>query len=319
MEHLVSAASRCSGRICNRLQTRALQCFLYRNYLSAPSGNNALSSSSASRLLLNIKTQEPSPPSYTDLSALQESARTAFLDWKKNPNATPPPQPIVFAFTPTPVFTLGRRMNEATISTLERTQLEADLQCAWPASPAQHSSDGNTLALQPQIQPTMRGGLMTYHGPGQIVLWPTIDLHSPRHQHFSVRAYARLLENTTHAVLRSACGIVTELDEDEPGVWIAPDARDGRLRKIAAMGVHLRRHVSGLGVAVNMDVPVAGAPEENPWARFVPCGITDRAVTNVQQEMGEKWNREVFQTFPRKWAEEFARRIGLDKVEEVDV
>ncbi|KAL1902100.1 hypothetical protein Cpir12675_000210 [Ceratocystis pirilliformis] len=284
-----------------------LQTSFWKNYSSA-STRDGLSS----KLLLSVKAQGSSLSSYTELSTMQESARSAFLAWKKNPDSGPPPQPIVFAFTPSPVFTLGRRMHEADISGSERAAIIADLQCSWPAHPTFN-------ALKPQILPSTRGGLMTYHGPGQIVLWPTIDLHSPRHRHFGVRGYARLLENTTQNVLRNVCGIATELDEREPGVWIGANARDSRLRKIAAMGVHLRRHISGLGVAVNMDVPVTGSAERNPWARFVPCGIRDRAVTSVQMEMGERWNRGVFDTFPRKWAEEFARRLDLEIVEEVEV
>lgn len=268
-------------------------------------------------LLLSIQSHASGFPSYQDLSAKQESIRHTFLEWKKTnglgeSRAAAPP-PVVLAFTPSPVFTLGRRMHESDISPAERARLTAPL-----SPPSLPTSLSAPAPLTPQIIASTRGGLMTYHGPGQVVLWPILDLHSPLHAHFTVRNYARLLETTTQAALAAVCGIATVLDEDEPGVWIAPDARAGQ-RKIAAMGVHLRRHVTGLGVAVNLDVPVDGGLERNPWARFVPCGIADKAVTSAQSEMAERWRAEIVREFPRRWAQELARRLGMDGAQEEDV
>jgi lipoyl(octanoyl) transferase len=51
------------------------------------------------------------------------------------------------------------------------------------------------------------------------------------------------------------------------------------------MGVHHRRHVTALGIAVNIDVPVKGSEDTNPWARFVPCGLEGKLVTSVAAEL----------------------------------
>jgi lipoyl(octanoyl) transferase len=96
------------------------------------------------------------------------------------------------------------------------------------------------------------------------------------------------------------------------------------------MGVHVRRHVTALGVAVNVNVSVAGPVSVNPWARFVPCGLEDRAVTNVAHEMGLSADgrdgvyRDVdnvldMEALAAAWASEFARRLGLVGVNQVRV
>lgn len=91
-------------------------------------------------------------------------------------------------------------------------------------------------------------------------------------------------------------------------------------RKIAAMGIHLRRHVATLGVALNLTVPTSGPPEENPWARFVPCGIEGRGVTSVEAELGDKSAQAAQkglldgETVARHWGDEFARRLERGEV-----
>lgn len=139
-------------------------------------------------------------------------------------------------------------------------------------------------SFYPEVKGTNRGGLTTYHGPGQLVLWPVIDIHSSIHARFGVTSYANHLETTTQRLLAELFGIRTSTVRDEPGVWV--DASGDKPRKIAAMGVHLRRHVTSLGIAVNVDVAVAGGEDVNPWSRFVPCGLEGKAVTSVASELG---------------------------------
>lgn len=78
-------------------------------------------------------------------------------------------------------------------------------------------------------------------------------------------------------------GINTYTNIDEPGVWVEADWQE---RKIAALGVHHRRYVTALGIAVNINVPVTGGMDINPWSRFVPCGLEGKLVTSVAAEMG---------------------------------
>lgn len=100
------------------------------------------------------------------------------------------------------------------------------------------------------------------------------------------------------------------------------------VRKIAALGIHLRRHVSSLGAAVNLDMPImrggGGTPQNalekeekiNPWARFVACGLEGKGVTCVEEELRAAGGKGIGgiegEIVARAWAEELAVRMGLD-------
>jgi lipoyl(octanoyl) transferase len=71
------------------------------------------------------------------------------------------------------------------------------------------------------------------------------------------------------------------------------------------MGVHHRRHVTALGIAVNIDVPVEGPEEVNPWARFVPCGLEGKLVTSVAAELGGGLKDRDMASLAARWAELF--------------
>lgn len=101
------------------------------------------------------------------------------------------------------------------------------------------------------------------------------------------------------------------------------------------MGVHLRRHVSSLGVAVNLDMPTTmeeGDETRNPWRRFVACGLEGKEVTCVRREVEVEMGRRVGgkegkerlgrrlrpEVLASAWAEELAGRIGVEGVDFVD-
>ncbi|KAI1432023.1 hypothetical protein GGR50DRAFT_633204 [Xylaria sp. CBS 124048] len=250
----------------------------------------------------------PQFPSYAFAESMQTVLQQEFLAWKARlPDARgPPPPPGIICFTPTPTYTLGRRQTQP-LSHSEVASLRSPLflsapgaSARWPGSSLNSNSNGirdtlpadskrKTAYFLPTIANAPRGGLTTYHGPGQLVIWPVIDLHSPLHAHFSVRDYACLLEQTTIAALDRQYGL-KGFTTDNPGVWIRSENEPGPAevseRKIAALGVHLRRHVTSLGVAINYSTPVTGPPETNPWGRIVACGIGDRRVTSVRAELG---------------------------------
>ncbi|KAI0162286.1 hypothetical protein GGR57DRAFT_498626 [Xylariaceae sp. FL1272] len=249
-------------------------------------------------------------PSYNLASRVQAALRQELLSWKSLPlhERGPSPPPTLLSFTPAPTYTLGRRQAKP-LSDEEYARLQAPLQ-------VRSEEDGeSTRLLNPIVVPEQRGGLTTYHGPGQLVLWPVIDMRSPLHSHLSVRDYACLLEKTTIKVLErwGITGFTTE----NPGVWVrSQDAEsNGAERKIAALGVHLSRHVTGLGVAVNFNVPVTGPETTNPWARIVPCGLGDRGVTSICAELGrETGPREAalaLQDLAVTWASEFESRLKI--------
>ncbi|ORY67758.1 uncharacterized protein BCR38DRAFT_315891, partial [Pseudomassariella vexata] len=250
-------------------------------------------------------------PPYSLAVSIQLNLQRFFLEYKASlstPNPQPPPLPTLLTFTPAPTYTLGRRQ----ISPLSPSEL-ARLQ-----APLHVYHHGELETLSPDVMNAPRGGLATYHGPGQLVFWPTMDLHSPLHKRFTVRDYACLLERTTIGAIESATrndgrdgvkGFTTE----NPGVWARHHLTGGKKRKIAAMGVHLRRHVTGLGVAVNINMPITGPEESNPWARITACGLEDKQVTNVaSQDLSRDWSESSqHDRMNSLWAEEFAKRIGV--------
>ncbi|KAI1309587.1 hypothetical protein F5Y03DRAFT_66084 [Xylaria venustula] len=246
----------------------------------------------------------PQFPSYAYATRVQTVLQQELLAWKARASSVrgPPPPPSILTFTPTPTYTLGRRQTEP-LSEHEVARLRSPL--FVPASSAggkwiaddgdrdASSSQAKAGFFLPTITHAPRGGLTTYHGPGQLVIWPVIDLHSPLHASLSVRDYACLLEKTTIATLERLWGLAGFTTEN-PGVWVRSgspresrgEGAGGDERKIAALGVHLRRHVTGLGVAINYSTPVEGPAETNPWGRIVACGLGDRGVTSVRTELG---------------------------------
>ena len=119
---------------------------------------------------------------------------------------------------------------------------------------------------------TNRGGDITYHGPGQIVGYPIIDL-TPRKD---LHAYLRFLEQVLINALGSL-GLAADRRPGKTGIWLGP-------RKIAALGVAVKRWVTYHGFALNVNTDLA------PFAGIVPCGITDGTVTSLQQELGRAFD-----------------------------
>ncbi|GAB1311580.1 hypothetical protein MFIFM68171_01790 [Madurella fahalii] len=322
---------------------------------------------------LHLPSIHPRYVPYSLASRVQEHVRRQHLDFKDDPAASgtqAAPPPTLISFTPHPIYTLGRRQT-APLSPGEIARLTAPLQVRDGGSGGSGGSNDNDndndhdhdppATLRPGLAYSLRGGLTTYHGPGQVVLWPVLDLRSPAHRRLTVRCYSRLLEDTTIAALRGAFG-VRAFTTDDPGVWVRVRPEKGAVEedgdgvgvgevaKIAALGVHLRRHVSALGTAVNVDFPGLEVTDEgrNPWARIVACGLEGKTVASLAgllpggaREVGEKLAelavarttsgraplydgggaRSVGARTARMvagaWAEELARRLGLEGVDVV--
>lgn len=122
---------------------------------------------------------------------------------------------------------------------------------------------------------TNRGGDITYHGPGQIVGYPIIDLE----QFFTdIGKYLRSLEEVIIRVIADY-GLKGERSKGETGVWLEPET-PGRARKICAMGVRCSRWVTMHGFAINVNTDM------HYFSNIIACGIQDKAVTSLQQELG---------------------------------
>jgi len=120
-----------------------------------------------------------------------------------------------------------------------------------------------------------RGGDITYHGPGQIVGYPILDLDCFFND---IHRYLRYLEEAVIRTL-SDYGIVASRIEKLTGVWI--DAEDpAKARKICAFGVRCSRWVTMHGFAFNVNVDL------DYFKHIIPCGIPDKAVTSLSRELG---------------------------------
>lgn len=125
-----------------------------------------------------------------------------------------------------------------------------------------------------------RGGDITYHGPGQLVVYPIFDLD---HFFTDIHKYLRFLEESVIATL-AEYGIKAGTVEGLTGVWIDGDKPSAR--KICAIGVKSSRWVTmhGIGFNVNSDLSY--------FSHIIPCGIQDKAVTSMERELGRKVDME---------------------------
>lgn len=141
---------------------------------------------------------------------------------------------------------------------------------------------------------TGRGGDVTYHGPGQLVGYPILDLKPDRKD---LHAYLRDLEEVLIRVV-ARYGVRAERSEGQTGVWTERG-------KIAAIGVRVSSGwITSHGVALNVGADLSY------FRTIVPCGIADREVTSLERELEEAPTlADVAESFAEEFAEHFGRRI----------
>jgi lipoyl(octanoyl) transferase len=145
-----------------------------------------------------------------------------------------------------PVITLGRRTEEGELHIPEYAEVE--------------------------LVETDRGGKSTYHGPGQLVCYPILDLR--RHGQ-DVKRYCRDLEEALIRTL-APLGIEATRIEGLTGIWV-----DGPPRKIASIGIHISKWVTTHGYALNVDLDPA------PFTDWITaCGLEDASFTTIARELG---------------------------------
>ena len=120
------------------------------------------------------------------------------------------------------------------------------------------------------VHQTGRGGQWTWHGPGQRVAYVMLDL---QRRNPDVRAYVHALEGWIIDVLASF-GIDGRRRDGHPGIWVDGD---GRMDKVAAIGVRISRWVTWHGIAVNLD------PSMDGFGTIIPCGVRDGGVTSLRR------------------------------------
>lgn len=197
------------------------------------------------------------PPSAPANLAVLDWGRTAYADALARQEALQAARlagtaPDTLVFTEhEPVFTMGLRAG-------------ADRHLLWPAE--RLAAEGVSL------HPTNRGGDITYHGPGQLVAYPIVSLDTRRDLH----AYLRFLEDVLIATV-ARHGLVATRRDGLTGIWIDQ-------RKLAAIGVSVRRWVTMHGLALNV------SPDLRHFGGIVPCGIAtaEGTVTSLAAELGPR-------------------------------
>lgn len=211
---------------------------------------------------------------------LWRSAQTSGISNSSTPSL---PDATVITAEFQPVYTFGRRQLN-TVSEEQRRFLE---------------DNGNATVIEAQ-----RGGQVTYHGPGQLVAYPVIDLR--RHK-ITPRCYIRLLEETVMQVCSTFSVPGVELTED-PGVWIK-----GGQRKICAVGVHVRRGITGHGIGLN----VTDRDYRLSWgfSRIDACGLEGKQVTWLSAERANEGDSIDVKSVASEFVKTFAARLGgFDKI-----
>ena len=136
------------------------------------------------------------------------------------------------------------------------------------------ADDERLKAINAEFFRTNRGGDITYHGPGQLVGYPILDLD----EYFTdIHRYLRTLEEVIIATLADY-GLNGDRSPGETGVWL--DVGSPFARKICAMGVRASRWVTMHGWAFNLNTDL------RYFEYIIPCGIKDKAVTSLQRELG---------------------------------
>lgn len=150
-----------------------------------------------------------------------------------------------------------------------------------------------------------RGGDITYHGPGQIVGYPILDLDN---FFTDIHKYLRLLEEMVIQTL-AEYGLKGERSKGETGVWL--DVATPFARKICAMGVRASRWVTMHGFALNVNTDLAY------FELMIPCGIKGKAVTSLNVELGEKEvdMKEVHKKLLTHFLSLFEAKISKEKTE----
>ena len=181
-----------------------------------------------------------------------------------------------------PVITLGKSGDAANVVTPE-----ADLR-----------------RLGVEVVRVDRGGDVTVHGPGQVVVYPILDLDRLRTPEGApLRDLHRYLRELEEAVIRTCAewDVAADRVAGRTGVWVGPDAR-GPERKVCAMGVRCSRWVTMHGLALNVTTDLG------LFDHVVPCGIDDRGVTSLAVESP----RLVGPSVTDRLLAHLADRLGLD-------
>lgn len=172
----------------------------------------------------------------------------------------------------------------------------------------EHLRAGRHLLFQMNIEfhPTDRGGDITYHGPGQIVGYPILDLAEHRRD---VRWYVEQLEEV---MIRASAdrGFIAKRAPGRHGIWVETPSGE---EKLAALGVHLSRWVTSHGFAYNV------ATDLRYFELIVPCGIPDKRATSLERLLGRAVSPlEIRPLLVKHFGEVFERSLVIVSPDELE-
>ena len=145
-----------------------------------------------------------------------------------------------------------------------------------------------------------RGGDITFHGPGQIVVYPILDLEK---FYTDIGKYMRSLEEVIIMTL-AEYGLTGDRSPGETGVWLDPGIK-GKERKICAIGIRCSRWITMHGLAFNVNTNL------DYFNNIIPCGIMNKQVTSLQKELNREMN---FEEVKNKVKNNFAKVFNVDIV-----
>jgi lipoyl(octanoyl) transferase len=194
---------------------------------------------------------------YQEAWDYQEERFDALVDYKRKPDGViPPSQHLLFCEHPH-VYTLGKSGDEHNL--LIRQEFLKKINATY--------------------YKTNRGGDITYHGPGQIVGYPIVDLEFLG---IGLKQYVALLEDAIIELL-DRYGIVATRMDGATGVWLDVD-HPVKARKICAIGVRSSRHVTMHGFALNVNTNL------DYFTYINPCGFETKGVTYMEKELGSPYD-----------------------------
>lgn len=195
----------------------------------------------------------------------------------------PTSQRLIFVEHP-PVYTLGKSGKEAHLLINEQQRTEKGVEYF-------HIN---------------RGGDITFHGPGQLVGYPILDLETFK---TDLGWYLRSLEEVIILTLEDYY-IQGSRSRGETGVWIEPDV-PGKARKICAMGIRCSRWITMHGFALNVNTDL------NYFNDIIPCGIVNKKVTSLQEELGYQVSLEEVKEKVKLYFEQVFDAVVVNDVESI--
>jgi lipoyl(octanoyl) transferase len=262
---------------------------------------------------------------FSTVAKIQQTLALGHLAHKKAVSQNPlssstqtAPDPTIITFTPNPVYTTGRRDLPPSNTSPTDPQPSRELSLPPSLEPIRHLLVAPDRNKEPtaEYHPTLRGGQTTYHGPGQLVAYTILDL---RRLGLSPRCHIRCLETSVIDVLASygVRGFVTE----DPGVWVNSNNNNNNnnnsnknkeneisteAKKITAVGVHLRRHISSYGIGLNVT-------NEPMWyfKQIVACGLEGRETTSLEAQ-GLELHPNILKEVGTRFVDAFVKRLHTD-------